>query len=307
MNFSTLSSHQLKQYHECKALMQVVPNYMKTVEAIDSILATIPSQEALNSNFLGRFFVSVADTFVGIIKTLGVNFTRFNQALKRSELNEFVASNKIKVSVVEGIPLEKVANLQMDIPAHMNTTFKQAIDTITNIHVALDAFNRSQRSKDAIIEVFKAITNKDGNVNKTIDAFALDTQAVMTKVKQLVLKCQKEFNDNMTAKKVYTAVYKDPQEFVQCKLSLLAIEDKLKEVHEMRKNIEDIEQQLRGISKAVEASEGTLISQASLVKFGEALKAMALIFDSVQMAATRQLTLEHNTILNYNTIYTKAR
>lgn len=307
MKFSTLSSHQLKQYHECKMLSQAVPTYMCVAEAIDNLLATIPAEEALNSNFLGRFFVAVADTFVGVIKTLGVNFTRFNQALKRSELNEFIASNKIKVAIVEGIPLEKVAALQMDIPAHMNTTFKQAIDTITTIHVALDALNRSQRSKDAIVEVFKSITNKDGNVAKVIDAFASDTQNGMANVKQLVIKCQKEFNDTMTAKKIYTAVYKDPEEFVRCKEALLAIEDKLKEVHEMRKNIESIEQQLRGISKAVEASEETLISQASLVKFGEALKAMALIFDSVQMAATRQLTLEHNTVLNYNTIYTKAR
>lgn len=288
-------------------LMQVVPNYVHTAEAIDKVLATVPAEEALNSNVLGRFFVSVADTFIGVIKTLGVNFTRFNQALKRSELNEFVASNKFKVSAVESIPLEKVANLQMDVPAHMKTTFKQAIDTVTNVHVALDALNRSRRSKDAIIEVFKAVTNNNSDVGKMIDSFSADTQSVMTKVRQLILQCQKEFNDEMTAKKVYTAVYKDPVEFTQCKVSLLAIEDKLKEIHEMRENIETIEQQLRGISKAVESAEGGLISQTSLIKFGEALKAMALIFDSVQMVATRQLTLEHNTVLNYNTIYAKAR
>lgn len=290
-----------------KELAEALPMYTATVKAIDSILFMTPAEEALNSNCFGRFLVAIADTFVGILSSVATSFAHFNRPLKRSELREFIASNKLKVATVDGLPADKVRALKMDVPAHMNTTFKQAITTVAEIHATLDALNRSKRSRDAVIEIFKALTDNNADVNKAIDAFAADAGAIMAKVKPLVLKSQHEFNDKLTVKKPYSVVYNTPAEFIQCKQMLLDIENNLIEVHEMRENIKTIEQQLRGIAKVVESGDNKIVTSASLTKFGNALKSMALVFDSVQLAATRQLALEHNTILNYNTIYDKAR
>ena len=285
-----------------------LPFYYQTAATIDSVLSrTMASQEALNSNFLGRIFVSVVDSFTGLLNTFKTNIFKFRIPLKRSELREYVESNRMKVSVVESLPYDKVCEFPVDIPAHLNVTFKTAIDDISIVHVKLNALPRAEAAYNSLVDLYKDLTNRTGDYPQLIKNFVEQTTPAMNAIRPLVLKCQQNFSGTMTAKKVYKLVYADTKEFVACKNELLELEQRLQDIHRIKEIIGNIEQQLKAIVKVIDGDSDVSINSDLLGKFGEALKSLALLFDSVQLASTRQVTLEHNTILNYNNIFAKVR
>ena len=169
------------------------------------------SVEGLNSNIIGRLFVSVVDSFGQLLNTFGSNVVSITKSIKRSELNEFVSSNMLKTRVVDGIAYEK-------------TSFKEILGS-------MNAGNK--------------------NLSSQIDATALVIHRVMSSCKAAVDTCLGEFSGKFAMKVPFSKVFMSTKEWVDVRRDLIAMESRLQDVRRMGETITDIEGTLKAIISSV--------------------------------------------------------
>ena len=92
------------------------------------------------------------------------------------------------------------------------------------------------------------------------------------------------------------------QEWVEVRKTLIENESRLQDVKAISEIIGSMEGTLREIAKQAESVD-TILTQKDLKNLGETAKQVALIVDAYGMAATRQMTIEHNYILTANHLY----
>ena len=281
------------------------------IAEIDETLAFVntvdeASQEALNSNVLGRAFVSVADSFVGILNTFRTNMTKFPKALKRSELREFVNSNVLKVRTVNGLSFDKVMKQQMYVPANMNVVYVVGCEDVLNAYNKLGAVNLANTAEVAFTNVFKSLSREDGKAGQLVaSANAVVGRAV--KAAQPVLeKCQNDFQDGAVTNVDFVKAYQTMEEFRMSQSALLDMEPQLQGIAGLEASVTRIENVLKSICNIISAND-EVMAKPDVMALGELAKGVALIFEAHSMAATRQLALEHNTVLNINKLYDKVR
>ena len=270
----------------------VMPLYTEACKQIDDALAPIKgvsSNESLAGNFFGRAIVSVLDTFTGLLNTFVTNITKFHKSLKRSELNEFCQIGDVKVYA----------------PAGMNTTYCEAIDTLGLIYIQLNAIETARTMQTALQEVFSQMSKGDKSVTKHIASASNYISTVIKASKQAVLKCQKDFGSDRADSVVWHKVYPALTDIKRSIEKLLAMESRLQDVNKLTQMAQEMEAVVKGIADLVkEKSTSELpVANKDIINIGETAKQVALVFDSYAMAATRQMTLEHNTVLNINSIF----
>lgn len=287
------------------------PFYNDVCKAIDPILAKLQAEqpastEALNSSIFGRFFVAIADTFTGLLNTFKTNALKFAKPLKRSEIREFVESNKMKTWTVYRIPYDKLAEFMLDVPAHLDGTYLNAIKTVDAVYVKMDAINTAKIAINSFTEIFKNISaNSADTLKQVTDLNALLANKVKI-TKEAVILCQKNFSGKLMLKVPFKQVFESVQEVEASTDALMEMEPRLQDANELKEMIGKMEGILKGICEVIEDSNVNLTTKA-IIDLGEVAKGLALIFDSYGMAATRQMALEHNHILNINNIYAKVR
>lgn len=286
----------------------VMPLYTETCKKIDEALAPIrgvSSNESLAGNFFGRAIVSVLDTFTGLLNTFVTNITKIHKTLKRSELNEFCQSNRMKVNVVCNCLGKMIGDIKVYAPAGMNTTYCEAIDTLSLIYIQLNAVETARTMQTALQEVFSKMSKGDKSVTKHIASASNYISIVIKASKQAVLKCQKDFGSDRADSVVWHKVYPALTDIKRSIEKLLALESRLQDVNKLTQMAQEMEAVVKGIADLVkEKSTSDLsVSNKDIINIGETVKQVALVFDSYAMAATRQMSLEHNTVLNINAIY----
>ena len=279
------------------------PLYTEACNKIDPILAEMPSTESLAGNFFGRAIVSVCDTFAGLLATFVTNITKFNKSIKRSELNEFVQSNRMKTSVVCNNLRVILDNLKVYAPAGMNTTYCEAIDTLALIYIQLNAIETARTMQTSLQEIFSQIANGDKSASKHIASAYNYIGTVINGSKEAVMKCQKDFGSDRADTVVWNKVYPAVTDIKRSVDKLLALEGRLQDVRKLADMAIEMEKIVRGIVDLVKDGKDIPLASKDVNGIGETAKRVALIFDSYSMAATRQMTLEHNTVLNINAIY----
>ena len=285
-----------------------MPLYTDTCKKIDEALAPIrgmSSTESLAGNFFGRAIVSVLDTFTGLLATFVTNITKFNKSLKRSELKEFCQSNRMKVSVVCNSLNKMIGDVKVYAPAGMNTSYCEAIDTLALIYIQLNAIETARTMQTALQEVFSQMSSGDKSVTKHIASASNYISTVIKASKQAVLKCQKDFSSDRAESVVWHKVYPALTDIKLSVEKLLAMESRLQDVHKLTEMAQEMESVVKGIADLVKTKNTSElpVSNKDIVNIGEAAKQVALVFDSYAMAATRQMTLEHNTVLNINALF----
>ena len=288
----------------------VMPLYTQTSDAVEDILRELRtdnevSTESLAGNMFGRMVVSICDTFTGLLNTFVTNVTKFHKALKRSELKEFCQSNRMKVGVVSNSISKAIGDVKVNAPAGMNTTFVQAIETLQAIYVQLNAVETARTMQAALQETFAKLSNQDSSVGKSILTNYNFIHTVIKNSKPAVLKCQKEFGSERAESVPITKAYADLSEVRKSIEMLLSMEPRLQDVHALVKMAQQMEAVVKGMVDLVK-TKGVAelnIANRDLANLGETAKDLALIFDSYSLAATRQMTLEHNTVLNINALY----
>lgn len=264
------------------------------------------SMEGLNSNIVGRLFVSVIDTFGGLLATWATNLTRCLKDLKRSEINEFVSSNLLKVNTVERIPYAKAMGLDMDVPSNMKSTYLKAVNAVMDVYSKLNALNNAKIACVSFNEMLTSINTGDKKISGQISSTYSVVLRVVAGAKQAVATCFSQFDGPSSYKVKFEKVFLSMKELSDCKRILLDNEFRLQEVHDLAKMVESIESACKEMVKVFQENT-ELVTASDLMHLSETAKNIALVIDAYGMAATRQLTLEHNLILCINGLYDNAR
>ena len=283
-----------------------MPLYTATCDAVNAALKdALSSQESLAGNFLGRAFVSLCDTFTGLIATFVTNITKIHKKLKRSELNEFVQSNRMKVNVVCNQLKTTVGDIKVYAPAGMNVTYCEAIDTLSLIYTQLNAVETARTMLTALQEIFSQLSAGDKSASKNIASASNYIGTIVRGSKEAVLKCQKDFGSDRADTVVWHKVYPALTDISRSVNKLLAMESRLQDVHKLVEMAESMEAVVKGILGLVKEKklDELPVNSRDLNNIGETAKSVALIFDSYSLAATRQMALEHNTVLNINALF----
>ena len=278
--------------------------YDYAVKEVDAILAKMnqPSQEGLNSNFIGRFFVALVDTMVGIATSMGTNLTKISKSIKRSELHEFINSNRLKVSVVDKIDFSRLVGFEVDIPANLNGTYKEAIKNIAQLYIKLNALSLAKMNSTLFTNIYVSLTNGDAKTTNLIAEMARLMESSMKVISPAVAECQKNFSGKFQEKAKFEEVFSTKEEWNECQKLMLDLEPRLQEVKQVRELVEQMETTLKNTSSFL-ADHSDKLTQNDLNAFGEAIKRMALAMDGYNLAVTRHLALEHNYVIMINSIY----
>ncbi len=285
--------------------------YSDVCAKVDEIFAAegvydVAGLEGLNSNIIGRMFVSIVDSVGQLFKTFATNLTRVNKALKRSELNEFVMSNSLKVRTVDKIPYEKLVDVDIDIPANMKGTYKEAVNTLIAVYTKLNALNNGKLVSTSFIEALNSINTGDSRFSKQVESTAIIVTRLINASKQAIDTCMDQFEGKFAYKAKYTDMFLSSQEWVEVRKTLIENEYRLQDVHELTDLIGKMEGTLKQIAQAADQND-TKITPRDLKNMAETAKNIALVFDSYGMATTRQMAIEHNYVLNINHIYTTVK
>lgn len=276
---------------------------------VDFILSGLPKEaatEGLNSNFLGRFLVGLCDTFTGIVTTFGSNLFRITKSIKRSELHEFIDSNRLKVHVVDTIAYPRLVGFKVDVPANLNGTYKQAIDSIAQVYIKLNTFNQAKMMKTALTNIFTSLTNGDQKSASLINSSAHIIAATTAAAKQAVLTVQSNFGGKFQQKIAFESVFLSKEEWNECKELMLDLEPRLREAAQIHEYVTSMESTLKSVCNFMNDNPDKL-SQHDLVVFGDMIKNVALVMDGYNMAVMRHLALEHNYVLMINEIYASVK
>lgn len=279
--------------------------YDTACEKVDAVIAELNAKaatEALNSNFLGRFFVSIADVFIGTAATLKSNLVNISKSLKRSELHEFVSSNHIKIHTVDLIPYDRLVGFKVNVPANFQGTYVDACSTINKIYLKLNTLNVAKLMQTSITGIFKSITNEDSKTSALIRSAATVVGGTIRQAKPTVLQCQHDFSGKFEQKAEFDNLFLNKNQFVEAREQLLNMEPRLQEAHAIQETVETMEQTLKSVCQYLQESSEKL-TQQDIALFGELVKNAALIMDGYQLAVTRQMSLEHNYVLMVNAIY----
>lgn len=283
-----------------------MPLYTATCDAVNAALKdALSSQESLAGNFLGRAFVALCDTFTGLIATFTTNISKFHKKLKRSELNEFVQSNRMKVNVVCNQLKMATNDVKVYAPAGMNVTYCEAIDTLSLIYTQLNAVETARTMLTALQEIFNQLSSGDKSASKNIASASNYIGTIVRGSKEAVLKCQKDFGSDRSDTVVWHKVYPALTDIGRSVNKLLDMESRLQDVHTLVQMAENMEAVVKGILGLVKDKklDDIPVNTRDLNNIGETAKSVALIFDSYSLAATRQMSLEHNTVLNINALF----
>jgi len=286
--------------------------YAMAAEEIDAIYRDMKvsmemaSQEGLNSNFFGRFLVSVADSLAGVATTFVSNIAKCTKSIKRSELHEFVDSNRLRVKTVDNIPYSRLVGFQVDIPANLNGTYKNAISNIAQVYVKLNAANTAKLLLNTLTNIHVSLLSGDGKTSGLISSAYSVISSVVNASKQVVLDCQRNFSGKFQQKAKFDDVFLSKEEWVECQSMMLELEPRLQEAKALRETVERMETMLKNILTEIGDTPEKL-SQKDVTNFGETVKQVALVMDGYNLAVTRQLALEHNYVLMINAIYAGVR
>lgn len=278
------------------------------VKEVDKALEPIvgaASQEALNSNIFGRALVAIIDTMIGVATTLGTNLTKITKTVKRSELHEFMNSNRTKVMVVDNIPYSKLVGFGVEIPANLQGTYKDAIASIAQIYIRLNALSVAKIGCESFTKIFTDMTNGSTAVTADIASVSKIMTGVMNAAKPAIQACQDHFSGKFQQKANFDDVFMTKEEWAACAKDMLDLEPRLQEAKTIRDLVERMESTLKGICTFAEGKDITAlgVKQDALTQFGEAVKNISLIMDGYNLAVTRHLALEHNYVIMINTIY----
>jgi len=284
--------------------------YKSVCSKIDEIYAgeglDIGAVEGLNSNVVGRLFVSICDSIGGLFKTFGANLSRFSKSLKRSELHEFYASNTLKTRTVDKLPYEKLVDVMVDCPANMKDTYKKAVDSLVSVYGRLNAVNAGQIVLVSLREILNSINVGDSKLPKQAEATSDMVESIVKSAKPAIDICMGQFGGPKMNKIPFDRAFLTIDEWVEVRNTLIANEYRLQAVNGITKNIDEMEQLLKSITSAVDV-DNPPVTAKDIHNISTVAKDIALIYDAYGMAATRQMALEHNYVLCVNTLYNKVK
>lgn len=264
----------------------------------EGVIANVGSTVAVG---MLKIFVGTVDAFVGVGNALKTNLFKFYKPLKRSELRYFYEVNMSKVAIIENKRYTDLMNIQAPIPTGMQCSYAEAVQYLNQVYTTLNMV--------AYVDMFIS-TLKDMRIKITrgkeytaeFNKLVKSANASSAELKNVIAKQYKLFNDKdhrIAAK--YSSVFKSVGDMAQVRKDLLNMEPCLTAAASFPAKIDKIDAILADITDYL--SEDKEVDPRFVKDFTEVIRYMAVAFDVYGQNVVRQLALEHNLVLIYNTIY----
>jgi hypothetical protein len=264
--------------------------------------------EGFQTSVVAKIFIGIIDTFIGLLNTFKTNAFKATSKLKRSELREFVESNRLKTSVVYGLNYDSIKDWEIDVPSRMIGDYTSVIGLINAVYNRSNALALAKQFRSTAAEALVLLSMEDEAkfVAGEVEGLAATIYKSYSAVRQAALECQKSFSGPNAMTRPFGTLYKNKTSMQNDVKSLLDMEFRLKDVAQLVQTIEEIEPTLHSILKIIDKID---VPPAKMMckSFGDAAKNIALVFDAYGMASTRQVAVEHNIILGINRIYSNSK
>jgi hypothetical protein len=247
------------------------------------------------------FFSGLSDVLLGMVNTFKANVFRFTKSIKRSELRLFSDNHVNLCAEVERTDYLKLKDMRVDAPCGLNGTFATAVEYIEAVYTQLDATNYIDSVQADLARILYQLSNnnfKDTEIPST--KFSEDKAKV---VKWAEATGKKIFTDkNSTGKVAFKTVYGSMQEFASVRSKLLMLEPRLQEVNAFSDKLDQLSATLGNITNVVGARQDQLPPKF-LKDLAASIRAAGECFDLFGQNVMRQMSLEHNHVLNYLNLY----
>lgn len=284
----------------------VFTGYINEVEELQKQLdlMTDTSVEGLGT-MLTKALVSAGDIFVRMGNSFKTSITRFNCAVKRSEIKMYYESNMLKVSQVEKASYDLFKDREVDKPVGMVGTFKEAVDAVNKAYTVLD-FYAFAAAVEKHLKDMRLIVARD---SKNFSQLNTILQVIKTREKLLEeekLAINKIFTDKQTETiGDFSELYKDMDEFKYVRETLTSMMSRIDESTRLSACVDDCDSALQDIISLVE--QDTQIDKAFISNLLEITKYMSEACSFYGENVSRQMALEHNHVLNIAACWQEIR
>lgn len=273
--------------------------------AINTKLQNISNEGIID--FFKTASINLVDLFGRLINTFKSNALNVFRSLKRSELRYYVESNMLMVGIVDNYQFNNTMNIQVPIPSGMTVDYLTAVKALKMAYSDIDILNVGsamiQQSTDTYVSISRALASD--NTTKLTSKPILNT----IKTKDMLLKRHialntKHFTDKRTGTVFFKNVYKSMEDFRTVKSELLGMEDNLKNVETVVKNLTEIDKVVGNTVDVISGHEDKFTKQY-IGELVEMIRIFATTFDAYSIFNKTQMALEHNHIEVINTLHKK--
>lgn len=287
------------QTWDSKAFEDIKQKLDTTVRMLDGYGV---SEEGIGVGLL-KVFIGTADLFLKVGNTFKTNILKFYKSLKRSEMRFYWESHMLLCKTVEGQPITKYMNMSVPIPSGMVSGYADAIEYVDQVFLTIDLKNYGEAIYKELLDIRRQLTRSQEAYKQGFKGTATSAALREKTVRNLIAEQAKYFADRQTGTMPFNKAFKSMQDLTSCRSKLLDMEKYLGQTDAMIKLVDDIDVIIGDITGYL--SEDSEVDKTFIEQLAHTIRFLATAFDIYGTYAMRQMALEHNLILTYETLYKK--
>lgn len=260
------------------------------------------SEEGIGTGLL-KVFIGTADLFLKVGNTFKTNIFKFYKSLKRSEIRFFWESHMLLCKAVEDQAITKFMNTSVYIPTGMVSGYSDAINYVDNVFTTLDLKNYGEAIYKELLDIRRQMTRNQVAYKQGFRGTASSAALREQTIRKLIAEQSKYFADKQVETMVFSKAFKSMQDLNACRGKLLDMEKYLGQTDAMIKLVDNIDVLISDITGYL--SEDSEVDKVFISQLAATIRFLATAFDIYGTYALRQMALEHNLILTYETLYKK--
>jgi len=285
---------------EITDMQQLLARLTYWQDELDALDAT--AMEGMIDSGLGRILIGITDTFIGLGNTFKTNAFKFLKDLKRSELKEYVESHALKVSSVEKLSFDQVMDMPVYAPYGMGVTYQSATSNIAAVYDNLQAYSLSNIGLTAFTNIFKSFSRADNKAAEQLNNLRKLVANSIANSSKFVDASDVDFSGTNQNRVPFKKCYGSMAELAVVKTTLLDYDQQLEDCGKIQVNVSQMGDALNGTIELISSNEAT-VDKDFVSSLGEVAMNMAKLMDVYSRMALRHSAMEHNHVLNINTIY----
>ena len=289
----------LSQTWDSKAFEDVRKKLDTTLRMLDGYGV---SQEGIGVGLL-KVFIGTTDLFLKVGNTFKTNIMKFYKSLKRSEIRFYWESHMLLCKTVESQPITKFMSIPVPIPTGMVSGYNDAIDYVDNVFKCVDLKNYADAIYKELQDIRRQMTRSQQNYKQGFKGTATSAKLREETVRKFIAEQTKYFSDRQIGTMPFNKAFASMQDLNTCRGKLLDMEKYLGQTDDMVKLVDNIDVIIGDITGYL--SEDSEVDKAFIEQLAHTIRFLATAFDIYGTYAMRQMALEHNLVLTYETLYKK--
>lgn len=289
----------LSQTWDSKAFEDVRKKLDTTLRMLDGYGV---SQEGIGVGLL-KVFIGTTDLFLKVGNTFKTNIMKFYKSLKRSEIRFYWESHMLLCKTVESQPITKFMSVPVPIPTGMVSGYNDAIEYVDNVFKCVDLKNYADAIYKELQDIRRQMTRSQQNYKQGFKGTATSAKLREETVRKFIAEQTKYFSDKQIGTMPFNKAFASMQDLNTCRGKLLDMEKYLGQTDDMVKLVDNIDVIIGDITGYL--SEDSEVDKAFIEQLAHTIRFLATAFDIYGTYAMRQMALEHNLVLTYETLYKK--